>query len=139
MKRALLIFFLVFIVMQFIQTEKNNGPIDKSLEMKAPEHIMTVFKTSCYDCHSNEVKWPWYSNVAPFSWVINSHVKNGRAWLNFSIWETYTAKEKKKKLKELFRTVYASMPLQSYVMFHDHADLSKEQRTMIRDWTGVKK
>ena len=139
MKRALLIFLIVFIVMQFIQTEKTNEQIDKNLEIKAPEHIMTVFKRSCYDCHSDEVKWPWYSNIAPFSWLINSHVKNGRAWLNFSIWETYTAKEKKKKLKEIFRTVYASMPLQSYVRFHEDADLTRKQRTMIRQWTGVKK
>ncbi len=53
--------------------------------------------------------------------------------------ETYTQKEKKKKLKELFRTVYASMPLPSYTLIHDQADLTKEQRTMIRDWTEVKK
>ena len=139
MKRTLLIFLLVFLAMQLIQTEKINKPVDKKLEIKAPEHIMSVFKTSCYDCHSNEVKWPWYSNVAPFSWIISSHVKNGRAWLNFSEWETYTQKEKKKKLKEIFRTVYASMPLTSYIKFHEEADLTREQRTIIRDWTGVKK
>jgi len=139
MKRTLLIFLLVFIAMQFIQTKQINEEAPKNLEIKAPEHIMSVFKTSCYDCHSNETNWPWYSNVAPFSWIINSHVKNGRAWVNFSIWETYTEKEKKKKMKEIFRTVYASMPLASYVRFHEEADLTREQRTMIRDWTGVKK
>ena len=139
MKRTLLIFALVFIAMQFIQTEKINKTAPKNLEIKAPNHIMSVFKTSCYDCHSNETKWPWYSNVAPFSWIISGHVKNGKAWLNFSEWENYTEKEKKKKLKGIFRTVYASMPLASYVRLHEEADLTREQRTMIRDWTGVKK
>ncbi len=139
MKRALLIMFIVFIAMQLIQTEKTNITSNKNLEIKAPEHIKNVFKTSCYDCHSNEVKWPWYSDIAPFSWVIDRNVKNARASLNFSLWETYTKEDKKKKLKKIFRTAYAPMPPASYILFHDEADLTKEQRTMIRDWTGVKK
>jgi hypothetical protein len=139
MKRTLLIFLLVFILMQFIQTEQINIKAEKNLEIKAPEYVMKVFKTSCYDCHSNEVKWPWYSDIAPFSWIISSHVNVGRQWINFSLWETYSEKDKKKKLKEIFRTVYASMPLPSYTAFHEGTDLSREQRSMIRDWTGVKK
>lgn len=139
MKRTLLIFLLVFIAMQFIQTEKTNKQTPKDLEIKAPEHVMTVLKNACYDCHSNEVKWPWYSDIAPFSWTITQHVDNGRKWLNFSEWETYDEKKKKKKLKEIFRTVYAVMPLESYIWLHEEADLTREQRTMIRDWTGVKK
>lgn len=139
MKRTLLIFFLVFVSMQFIRTEKDVQKVLPELEIKAPEQIMSVLKTACYDCHSNTITYPWYSEVAPFSWIISSHVKNGKAWLNFSVWENYTEKEKKKKLKEIFRTAYAAMPLQSYIMLHEEADLTREQRTMIRDWTGVKK
>nr|WP_233750417.1 heme-binding domain-containing protein [Halarcobacter anaerophilus] len=82
--------------MQFIQIDKTNEKTDKNLEIKAPENIMTMLKTSCYDCHSNEVKWPWYSNIAPFSWMINRHVKDGRKALNFSTWENYTKEEKTK-------------------------------------------
>ncbi len=139
MKRTLFIFLLVFIAMQFIQTDKSNKIVSKDLEIRASTNVMTLFKKSCYDCHSNETKWPWYSNIAPFSWVISSNVKNARAGVNFSIWQSYTKEEKEKKLKRMFRTVYASMPLQSYVRFHEEADLTREQRTMIRDWTGVKK
>ena len=139
MKRTLLIFLLVFIAMQAIQTEKTNKQVSKDLEIKAPEHIKSVFETSCYDCHSNNTKWPWYSNIAPLSWIISSNVKSARVGVNFSIWESYTPEEKKKKLKKIFRTVYAAMPLQSYVRFHEDADLTREQRTMIRQWTGVKK
>lgn len=139
MKRTLLIFLLVFIAMQAIQTEQKNYAIDKSLEIQAPDEIMTMFKTSCYDCHSNEAKWPWYSKVAPFSWIITEHVDDGRKWLNFSEWENYSEEEKEKKLKGIYRTVYAVMPLNSYLWLHEEADLTKEQRKQIRDWTGVRK
>lgn len=134
MKRTLLIFLIVFILMQFIQAKKENFAIKKEQEFKAPEKISALFQTSCYDCHSNEAKYPWYSNIAPFSWVISNHVKQGRKALNFSIWETYTLKEKKKKLKAIYRTVYAAMPLGSYIFLHKEADLTKEQRKHIRDW-----
>ncbi len=139
MKRALFIFLLVFLAMQFIQTEKKSEASSKDLEIKAPISVMKVLKKSCYDCHSNETKWPWYSNVAPFSWIISQNVKNARLGVNFSIWESYTKEQKEKKLKAVFRTVYASMPLQGYLKFHKEANLSKSERKMIRDWTGVKK
>lgn len=99
---------------------------------------MNILKTSCFDCHSNEVKYPWYSDIAPFSWVVANHVNTGRKALNFSIWENYSPEKKEEKLKEIFRTAYASMPLPSYIYAHEEADLSKEQRTMIRNWTGVR-
>lgn len=139
MKRTLLIFFIVFVVMQLIQTEQTNVAADKNLEIKASSEVMTILKDSCYDCHSNEVKWPWYSKIAPFSWVISEHVNDGRKWLNFSEWESYNEEEKKKKMKGIYRTVYSVMPLQAYIWLHEEADLTKEQRQMIRDWTGVRK
>ena len=139
MKKTLLIIFSIFLLMQFFQTEKINKPTPKELEIKAPKEIMTMFKNACYDCHSNEVRWPWYSNIAPFSLIIDDHVNNGRQALNFSEWENYSKQEKQKQLKEIFRTVYASMPLEDYIFFHEEADLTREQRTKIRDWTGVMK
>ncbi len=138
MKRALLIFLIVFIVMQFIQTEQKNYEVDKSLEIQAPKEVMSIFKRACYDCHSNSTNWPWYSKIAPFSWVISDHVDVGRKWLNFSTWQSYTKEEKEEKLEDIYRTVYAVMPLQSYVKFHEEADLTKEERQLIRKWTGVR-
>ena len=138
MKRTLLIFLILFIVMQFIQTKKTNESVDKNLEIKTDEQVMSIFKTACYDCHSDEVKYPWYSNIAPFSWVISTHIEEGKKALNFSICEKYTAEEKSEHLKDIYRTVYASMPLQSYLWLHKEADLTKEQRSFIRDWTKVR-
>jgi hypothetical protein len=139
MKRTLLTFLIVFLLMQFIRPDLDNEVIDKDLEIKAPDNIMSMFKASCYDCHSNAATWPWYSNVAPFSWIISEHVNDGRKWLNFSTWEQYTKEEKQKKLKGIYRTVYAAMPLQSYLFLHEEANLTKEQRSLIREWTGVRK
>ncbi|MGE4383848.1 MAG: heme-binding domain-containing protein [Arcobacter sp.] len=138
MKRTLLIFLIIFIVMQFIQTDKTNPKVDKNIEIKANAEVMKIFKTACYDCHSNETVYPWYSNIAPFSWVVSNHINEGRKALNFSTWENYSDEEKKEHLKDIYRTVYASMPLQSYLWIHDDAILTKEQRTLIRDWTGVR-
>lgn len=138
MKRTLLIFLIIFIVMQFIQTDKTNPTVDKNIEIKTNAEVMKIFKTACYDCHSNETVYPWYSNIAPFSWVVSNHINEGRKALNFSTWENYSDEEKKEHLKDIYRTVYASMPLQSYLWIHDDAILTKEQRTLIRDWTGVR-
>lgn len=138
MKRTLLIFLIIFIVMQFIQTNKENIAVDKNFEIKAPLEVMNILKTSCYDCHSNEVKYPWYSNVAPFSWVISTHITEGKKALNFSTWENYSQEDKDEKIKTIFRTAYASMPLPSYIFLHKNANLTKEQRSMIRDWTKVR-
>ncbi len=124
--------------MQFIQTDKTNPNVDKNKEIKANAEVMKIFKTACYDCHSNETIYPWYSKIAPFSWIVSNHINEGRKALNFSTWENYSDEEKKEHLKDIYRTVYASMPLQSYLWIHDDAILTKEQRTLIRDWTGVR-
>jgi hypothetical protein len=138
MKRMLLILFILCIVVQFITIKKVDESVDKNLEIKASEQVMNIFKKACYDCHSNEIKYPWYSSVAPFSWVIDDHIKEGRKALNFSLWENYTLEQKSEHLKDIYRTVYAPMPLQSYLWLHKEAELSKEERSLIRDWTGVR-
>ena len=138
MKRTLLTVLIVFIVMQFIRTEQSNLAIEKKYEIVVPLEIAEIFDKSCNDCHSNQANWPWYSEIAPLSWIISSHVKDGRKALNFSNWKNYTEEEKNLKLKRIYRTVYAAMPLQTYIWLHDEADLTKEERSMIRKWTGVR-
>ena len=138
MKRMLLIILVLFVVVQFITIKKVDESVDRSLEIKANEQVMSIFKKACYDCHSNEIKYPWYSSIAPFSWVISGHIEEGRKALNFSLWENYTLEQKSEHIKDIYRTVYAAMPLQSYLWLHDEANLTKEERSLIRDWTGVR-
>ena len=136
MKNFFLIVLGILILLQFIPSAIDNPKTDKNLEIKVSPELMSIFKRSCYDCHSNEVISPWYSKIAPASLFIKGHVDLGRKWLNFSTWENYTEKEKDDKLKGIFRTVYAAMPLQSYISMHEEAKLSKEDIKLIRDWTG---
>ena len=136
MKKFFIITFVTLLLLQFIPSKIENPKTDSNLELKAPEEIMAIFKRSCYDCHSNNVKIPWYGSIAPVSFMIKRHVDLGRAWLNFSTWENYTEKQKDDKLKEIFRTVYMAMPLESYLTFHEDAKLTKEEIKKVRDWTG---
>ena len=136
MKTFLLYILTIFTLGQLIQVDIKNEITPKKLEIKAPPKIMAIFKRSCYDCHSNEVSIPWYSSIAPISWYIADHVKLGRKWLNFSIWENYTNKQKNDKLKGIFRTVYAAMPLPSYILLHKKSALKKQEIKLIRKWTG---
>ena len=136
MKNFFLIVLAILVALQFIPSEIDNPKTDKSLEIKVSPEIMAIFKRSCYDCHSNEVVSPWYSKIAPASLYIKGHVDLGRKWLNFSEWENYTAKQKDDKLKGIFRTVYAAMPLASYISLHEEAKLTKQEIKLIRDWTG---
>jgi hypothetical protein len=126
----------VLVLIQFIPVDIQNPKVDKALEIKAPEQVMEILRRSCYDCHSNEVKIPWYSSIAPFSFSIASHIDIGREYVNFSIWEKYTKDEKDKKLEAIYRTVYAAMPLQSYLWLHKDAKLTQDEIRLIRNWTG---
>ncbi|QOG13009.1 heme-binding domain-containing protein [Arcobacter sp. FWKO B] len=134
MKITLITLILIFIGMQFIPVDRTNPEFDKSKEIFLPEHIKPLIKDACYDCHSYETKWPWYSSIAPMSYSVSKNVAHARQGLNFSIWEDYDDETKHKKMRELFRAVYAAMPLGDYIRFHAEADLTKEQRTLIRDW-----
>jgi hypothetical protein len=126
-----------FLVIQLIPVSyEEPKKADPAHEMKAPPEIMAIFKRSCYDCHSNDTVLPWYSHIAPLSWSMSRHVDLGRKWLNFSIWETYTPEEKDKKMGEIYQSVFVAMPLRGYVKMHPEAELSQEERKMIREWTG---
>ncbi len=136
MKSVLIFIAVLLLAIQFIPAKITNPKSDKSLEIKAPKEVMKILKKSCYDCHSNEVKIPWYASIAPASFFIKRHIDLGRQWLNFSIWESYSAKEKDKKLGEIFKSVYHAMPLPDYLKMHKDAKLSKKQKDLIRNWTG---
>jgi hypothetical protein len=134
--QLLKIFLLIFLAFQIIQVDQLNPKYDKKTEIKVPKDVMAVFKKSCWDCHSNDTAWPWYAKIAPLSWTISQHVKNGRAYVNFSIWETYTKEQKDKKLDGIYRTIISAMPPPSYISWHKEAKTTKEDIELIRNWTG---
>ena len=86
---------LVFILaaVQFFQPARTNSPVDPKRELHAnlavDAAVATVLERSCNDCHSYRSVWPWYSHVAPVSWLVVSDVNRGRKALNFSEWASY--------------------------------------------------
>ena len=86
-------------------------------------------------CHSNKTNWPWYSYVAPLSFIVANHVKEARHELNFSLWQTYSKKRKSKKLSELVEEVEeGEMPLFPYPLIHPRAKLSKQEINILISW-----
>lgn len=135
MKR--IIFWTIFLLLaiQILPVPKTNPPVDNTKALHASEDVMTIFKKSCYDCHSYETKWPGYSNIAPFSWVIVDHVEDGRKALNFSEWSEIPTDMKYKRLKRAIKTVNnGMMPLPSYLRFHDEALMSDADKKKVVDW-----
>jgi len=124
------------LLIQAIQIDIPEIPkkIDKSKEMPMPTEISTLIKTSCYDCHSYETKMPWYGNVAPMSWEVRTHIKEGRDWLNFQEWGNYDDEKKQKIYKGIAKTINLRMPMPMYLDMHEEADLTRAQRKQIKLW-----
>jgi len=89
----------VFGGLQLVPVEKTNPPV--RLEVDAPPAVMEILKRACYDCHSNETRWPWYSRIAPASWFLASHVRKGRGDLNFSDWPIYDFEQQELNLDDI--------------------------------------
>ena len=140
-KKILLAIVALLVLIQFIRIDKTNPEVvlknDFITVTNPPENIATILKTSCYDCHSNESKYPWYTNISPIAWWVKHHINEGREELNFSEWATFTDKRKKHKLEECFEMVEeAEMPLESYLITHGEAKLSATQKEELIEFDG---
>lgn len=138
-KKILLALLAVFIAIQFIQPAHNKTvqvlPTDFAKVFVVPDNVQTVLQNACYDCHSNNTNYPWYSNIQPMAWMMARHIKNGKDKLNFSDFGSYTSRRQISKLKGVANQIKDDeMPLSSYKMMHKNARLSKEQKDLIMDW-----
>jgi hypothetical protein len=139
MKKVLVILLVVFIIMQFFPIDKANPAPTPGMDFlkikNTPPEIAAVITNSCYDCHSNETKYPWYSNIAPSSWLLKNHIDEGRKELNFSTFATYEPKIQAQKLQECIEMVEKKeMPLESYFLGHQDAKLTDQQRKLLTDY-----
>lgn len=125
----------IIIAIQFIPVDRSNPPVEGEI-MESTE-LKAIFKKSCYDCHSNETAWPWYSYVAPVSWLIADDVHTGRKHLNFSNWQNIEIRKVTKAKEEIGEMVSKGyMPLDKYVLLHPEAKLSDEEKQIIKEWSG---
>lgn len=134
---------LLFAAAQFIRPARVNPPLvaGQSLEENAhvPKQVSEILNRSCMDCHSNRTQWPWYSEVAPVSWLVVYHVNDGRRNLNFSEWASYGG-----DAAELLRGVCGEskngyMPPGYYVLTHRSAALSPADVKTLCDWADAER
>jgi len=138
-KISIPIILIIFIAIQFFDVNPNKTAetSENSIEKKysVPQNVRQILKTSCYDCHSNNTVYPWYSKVQPVKWWLANHINDGKRHLNFDEFGTYPNDKKLKKLDEVAETVNADeMPLSSYTVIHTNAKLSAEQKSIIQVW-----
>jgi hypothetical protein len=106
----------------------------------SPESVRNVLAQACGNCHSQNTHWPWYSQVAPFSWLIENDVKRAREHLNLSRWNTLDAVEQRSLLTAIATVVEnREMPLHKYLMFHGEARLSPEDSLQVIEWTRAER
>lgn len=131
---------LLLVAIQFYRPEKNETADVNHLspflaETNPPEEVLGILKTSCFDCHSNQTRYPWYHSVAPVSFWLDGHIDEGKEHLNFSDWASYNDKKKDHKLEEVIETVEeGEMPLDSYTWTHAEARLTGAQREAVMAW-----
>jgi len=112
-KKILIAVVVILVVIQFIPVDRTNPPVTE--EINAPESVLKIIHTSCYDCHSNKTDWPWYSYVAPVSFFIAGDVSEGRQHLNFTEWNKYDEKA-------------------TYKLMHPSAKLDDNKVNVIKEW-----
>ncbi|UCF40387.1 MAG: heme-binding domain-containing protein [Gemmatimonadota bacterium] len=128
--------FGVLVLIQLWPVERANPPV--TAEIAAPPEVMEVLRVACYDCHSNETRWPWYGYVAPVSWLVAHDVNEAREELNFSEWGLLSAEDAAELREEVWEEVEeGEMPLRKYVWLHPEARLSREQRQVLQMWSGA--
>lgn len=123
----------ILLAAQLVRCEQTNPPV--TAEIQAPPEVAAVFRRACYDCHSHETVWPWYSQVAPVSWLIAHDVDEGREHLDLSAWGAYPRPRKLKKLRQMEEQISeGEMPLWYYTPLHPAAHLSPRDEELVLAW-----
>lgn len=143
-KITILVFSSTFLIIQFIQPARNNNEqvlaTDITKIIPVPGRIESILKNSCYDCHSNKTRYPWYSYIQPCGWWLASHIKKGKASLNFNEFGSYSNRKQQNKFRAIGKTIEdGSMPIGSYTLIHTDAKLTKDQKTFMLDWINKMK
>ncbi len=140
MKKFLLYFLLpAFVVLQIFQPERNtsieNFVTDIGNTHKMPDSIENIITSICYDCHSNNTEYPWFTNIQPIGWYVNNKVTHGKKNLNFSEFGKLTIELQAKKLDQVSEALtQKNMPPNSYMRYNKAANLTDAQRKMLSDW-----
>jgi mono/diheme cytochrome c family protein len=138
-KKILWFLLVVFVVAQFFGPDKNEGELTTLntflSETQPSDQVKQILKESCFDCHSNKTRYPWYFNITPVNYWIADHIEHGKGELNFSNWADYSTKRKEHKMEEVWEEVQKKeMPLESYTWTHGEANLTDDQIEAVVSW-----
>lgn len=139
-KKILFIGLIIFLLIQLYQPARNisfeqdiTGNFTKVYNV--PKNVEIILRTSCYDCHSNNTYYPWYSYIQPVRFFMESHIKEGKENLNFNEWGNYSDRKQNNKLDRIAKQIESNeMPLSSYTLIHKNAILTASQKKEVLDW-----
>ena len=139
-KKILYGLLIILVGIQFVRPDRENPAVEDGKDfvavMQPPAEVADMMITRCYDCHSNETVWPWYTNVAPVSWWVADHVEHGRGHLNFSVWADYEEGKATHKLEECYEELEeGEMPLESWTYMHEGLN-ETERATLVAYFKG---
>lgn len=130
---------VAFTAIQFIPVQRNQSsasfPADFINVYQVPHVVQHKLRAACYDCHSNNTRYPWYNRIQPVAWFLENHIADGKAELNFSEWDAYSARRKRNKLKSIISQIGNNqMPPSSYALMHRDAVLSEMEKELLLEW-----
>ena len=139
LKIIIIVLAIAFVAIQFFRPEKNAGVTAPAKEIAAvvtvPADVKSILKESCYDCHSNTTRYPWYAEVMPVGWFLADHIDGGRAHLNFSEFGSGSLRRQYHKLEEVSEQInQGEMPLESYLLMHGDAALTPAKKDALNSW-----
>jgi len=139
-KKILIIGLVIFLLMQFYQPARNkdNGEVSPSHITKlynVPDSVQVIFAATCYDCHSNNTRYPWYSYIQPARFIMERHFMKGKKDMNFSEFGNYSKRRQESKFESIIKQVRSGeMPLASYTILHKNSKLTSKQKETVIHW-----
>lgn len=138
-KKILFGLLVILIIIQFLHPARNKSgqdmPNDISKMVAMPGEVQVMLKKACYDCHSNNTNYPWYTAIQPFHWFMNYHIQSGKEELNFNEFGTYTPRRQQSKLRSIENSLKdGTMPLSAYTLIHRNAILSEAEKRLMINW-----
>ena len=140
-KKIFFIGLIIFLLIQLYQPARNIGfeQVDITANFtrvyQVPNNVGAILRSSCYDCHSNNTNYPWYSYIQPVRFLMENHIKEGKENLNFNEWGNYSSRKQNNKLDRIVKQIKSNeMPLSSYTLIHKNASLSDIQKKEVLDW-----
>lgn len=132
LKRFLIVGLIALVGIQFVPADVNKQAVTPDADFRyvydVPDNVVNILENSCYDCHSNNTNYPWYSNIQPARMIMDHHVEEGKEELNFSEFGNYSERRKRNKLRSITEQIEKrKMPLLSYLWLHSEATINQSQ------------